>query len=195
MSDWKTRQTLLQKLTDKYDERSWEEFVHFYRPFIYMIARKMKQESHEIDDIVQQITLKAWKNLPELKYDCSKGSFRSWLGRMIYNCILDNIKSRNRYEKRVENAVELNLKKLSKPEIDNFAKEEWETYLSSLAWSNVEGGFSDKVKKSFELSLAGKSTDEIAAELGIKEGSVYVYKKRIKERLIEEIKRLKYDLE
>ena len=195
MSDWNTRQTLIQRLSDKYDEKSWESFVHFYRPFIYMIIRKMELNHHDADEIVQQITLKAWKSLPEMKYQPEKGRFRSWLGRMAHNCALDYLKSRQRYSNKLENFKGTDISAITEPEMDELAKAEWETYLTSLAWKNIEKSFSENVKKTFELSLAGRSTEEVCEELGIKDQSVYVYKKRVKERLIEEIKRLKYELE
>jgi RNA polymerase sigma factor (sigma-70 family) len=189
-----TRQTLLTRLRDQYDEQSWEDFVRFYRPFIYSIVRKMNLDHHDADEIVQQIALKSWKCLPDFKYTSDKGSFRSWLSRMTRNCVLDYIKSRNRYNVRIDKLA-TDYEVLSEPEVLEIAQEEWETYITGLAWKNIENSFSENVKKCFELFMLGRTPEEVGLELGIKVSSVYVYKKRVKERLIEEIRQLKFDLE
>ena len=47
----------------------------------------------------------------------------------------------------------------------------------------------------FRLSLKGKAVEEIAEELDLKENSVYRLKNRVKERLIQEIRHLREELE
>ena len=75
------------------------------------------------------------------------------------------------------------------------AEQEWQTYITNLAWKNVSPDFTEKVKIAFERSLQGDDAEIIAADLGLTKNAIYVYKKRVKEKLIEEIRRLKDDLE
>jgi RNA polymerase sigma factor (sigma-70 family) len=196
MSDWNTRQSLLLRLKDKHDDQSWEDFVKFYRPFIYMMVRKMNFDHHDAEEAVQQITMKAWRSLPDFNYSPDKGRFRSWLSRMTHNTVLDIIKSRQRYSNRLERYQDTDqIKKLSTPEVENMAEQEWQTYITNLAWKNVSPDFTEKVKIAFERSLQGDDAEIIAADLGLTKNAIYVYKKRVKEKLIEEIRRLKDDLE
>lgn len=196
MSDWNTRQSLLFRLKDKHDDQSWEDFVKFYKPFIYMMVRKMNFDHHDAEEVVQQITLKAWKSLPEFNYSPDKGRFRSWLSRMTHNTVLDVIKSRQRYSNRLEKYKNIDtLKKLSAPEIDSMANEEWQTYITNLAWKNVSPDFTEKVRLAFERSLKGDDAELIAEDLGLTKNAIYVYKKRVRERLTEEVRRLKEELE
>ncbi|MCH2205694.1 MAG: RNA polymerase sigma factor [Lentisphaerales bacterium] len=196
MSDWNTRQSLLIRLKDKHDDQSWEDFVKFYKPFIYMMVRKMNFDHHDAEEVVQQITLKAWRSLPEFNYSPDKGRFRSWLSRMTHNTVLDVIKSRQRYSNRLEKYKDVDhLQKLSAPEIENMANVEWQTYITNLAWKNVSPDFTEKVRLAFERSLKGDDAEIIAEDLGLTKNAIYVYKKRVKERLTEEVRRLKEELE
>ena len=45
MSDYQTRQTLLQRISSGGDEQSWEEFVHYYQTFIYIVCKKITGDS------------------------------------------------------------------------------------------------------------------------------------------------------
>lgn len=196
VSDWNTRQSLLIRLKDKQDDQSWEDFVKFYKPFIYMIVRKMNFDHHDAEELVQQITLKAWRSLPDFNYSPDKGRFRSWLSRMSHNTALDVIKSRQRYSNRLEKYKNVDhFQKLSDPEIDRMADEEWQTYITNLAWKNVSPEFSEKVKVAFERSLKGDDAEIIAEDLGLTKNAIYVYKKRVRERLTEEVRKLKEELE
>ena len=161
-----------------------------------MMVRKMNFDHHDAEEVVQQITLKAWKSLPEFNYSPDKGRFRSWLSRMTHNTVLDVIKSRQRYSNRLEKYKNIDtLKKLSAPEIDSMANEEWQTYITNLAWKNVSPDFTEKVRLAFERSLKGDDAELIAEDLGLTKNAIYVYKKRVRERLTEEVRRLKEELE
>ena len=40
-NSYKTRETLLAKLKNKHDDASWEDFVYYYKSYIYIICRKI----------------------------------------------------------------------------------------------------------------------------------------------------------
>ncbi len=51
MTDWDTRQTLLLRAKNHDDESAWEEFVYYYRPYLYLIARRMNLNHHDAEEI------------------------------------------------------------------------------------------------------------------------------------------------
>ena len=70
--EYSTRQTLLQRLKNQQDDRSWEEFVFYYQRYIYAIISNMNLPHHDCEDLVQAVLLKAWKILPGFQYDPGK---------------------------------------------------------------------------------------------------------------------------
>ena len=198
MADWNTRQTLLEKIRDKHDEDSWEVFVFYYKQYIYVVVRSMNLTHHDAEEIVQMVLLKVWEKLPEFQYDREKGRFRGWLCRVTGNIVKNFLRSRKSQINRVEKfkqQEEINyLNSVSLPEIENIASREWETYIANIAWKNIENNFNDHVKECFLLMSDEVPVPEIAVKLGISESSVYVYKKRVLDRLFSEINRLEREL-
>ncbi|MCM8540008.1 MAG: RNA polymerase sigma factor [Lentisphaeraceae bacterium] len=198
MADWNTRQTLLEKIRDKHDEDSWEDFVFYYRQYIYVVVRSMNLHHHDAEEIVQMVLLKVWEKLPDFQYDREKGRFRGWLCRVTGNIVKNYLRSRksqiNRVEKLKQQEEIHYLNSVSLPEIEKIASREWENYIANIAWENIENNFKDHVKECFLLMSDDLPVPDIAVKLGISESSVYVYKKRVLDRLFAEINRLERDL-
>ena len=97
MSDdfqWNTGQTMLLRLRDKHDDDSWEEFVSYYKQYIYNIVRYMKLNHHDATEIVQLVIIKLWKKLPTFKYDEHRGRFRNWLHTVTANQVKDFLRKK-----------------------------------------------------------------------------------------------------
>ena len=92
---YKTRETLLEKIKNKHDEASWEDFVFYYRNFIYILCRRMNVNHHDSEEIVQKVLLISWNKLPEFEYD-KKQNFRGWLCQVTKNCVKDFFRFVNR---------------------------------------------------------------------------------------------------
>jgi RNA polymerase sigma-70 factor (ECF subfamily) len=195
---YQTRATLIQRVQNQQDEQSWEEFVRVYRRYIYAIIRSMNISEHDTEDILQQVLINLWNNLPKMDYG-KINRFRSWLSTVTKNCVTDFIRKRireaNRLEKASKDDTLTYLKSIRLPEIDNIAEREWEIHLTNMALENIGPLFSGKAVDAFRLTLEGKSVEEIANQLDLKENSVYRLKNRVKERLIQEIRHLRDELE
>lgn len=196
MSDesiYKTRMTLLAKLKDQHNDDAWSDFAYYYRKYIYNIARRMGLGDDDAGEIVQIVLIQSWKKLPDFKYNPGKGRFRGWLCQVTGNAVKNYYRDhRNRFVELDPDAHFAEL--MTQPEIDKIADEEWQNYLPQLAWKNVENHFEDNVKKVYEMLSEGKAIAEIAKALDIAESSVYVYRKRIKDKMRPEMKRLEYEL-
>lgn len=191
---YKTRMTLLAKLRDKHDDAAWTDFAYYYRKYIYNIARRMGLDHSAADEVVQLVMIQSWNKLPEFEYDPSKGRFRGWLCRVTGNAV------KKYYRDNVNRFVELDPdfvfseELITEPEVGKIAEEEWREYLPTLAWKNVQKCFKDNAIKVWEMLQEGKEVAEIAKKLGIAESSVYVYRKRVQDKLRAEIKKLEFDL-
>jgi len=197
MEPYDTRQTLIQRVKNQYDDSSWKEFAEIYRGYIYTVIRNMGIVESDREELVQQTLIKLWKKLPDI--DCEhSGKFRNWLSTLTKNCVIDFIRKRKRESALQEQAAsEKSIADLNTtlPNIDHVTATAWRQHLTSLALDNIEPFFSGKAVKVFRLSLQGMDVPQIAKELNIQEASVYRLKTRVKSRLIEEVQRLRNELE
>ena len=198
MTTPRTRQTLLEKLKDRYDEASWQEFQDTYNPYILRILRALKMNNHDCQDLQQNIMLIAWKSLPKFEYNPDRGSFRAWISTVTRRETAHFIKKRQKtfVSLNSEDADKLKetLDNLSKPEIDESITQEWQAFISEKAWDNIKPRFTDKVIEVFQRVTKGEDVETIAADIDISESSVYVYKKRVLNSLQKEILKLERDL-
>jgi RNA polymerase sigma factor (sigma-70 family) len=183
-----TRQTLLIKIRDQYDDAAWEEFISFYRPYIYRVVQNLQNiNANDRDDIIQEVMLIAWKKLPEFVYSPEKGRFRSWLSTVTQRTAYAHWNKRKKGE-FFEGAVKANeLQKGLTPEVERICQEEWERHVADTAWANVSTKFDEQVLEAFQKLASGEKGEDVARELGLSQNSVYVYKKRVMAALQKEI--------
>ena len=72
---WATRKTLIQRVRDKHDHESWEEFVDVYKQFLYVVVRNLNLNHHDTEEIVQEVFLKTWNHLENLIINQVKENF------------------------------------------------------------------------------------------------------------------------
>ena len=198
MSAFVTKQTLIFRIKDKNDEKSWGEFSDSYRGYINAIIRNMGVNQNEIEDLTQKTLLILWEKLPTFIYTPEKCKFRSWIGKIIRNIVVKHFNKQKRIRNDVTRAC---LKSINDgndehlvPEVYELAEKEWKYHIAKLAFENIRGEFGGKVIECFQLFMNGKNVDEVCEELDIKKNSAFVFRKRVQERFSKEIRRLDYDL-
>ena len=197
MSDeWTTRQTLLLRVKNPDDEQAWNEFVNYYKSFIKVILKYLNVATNDVEDLTQEILIKIWKGLQKLDYDSEKARFRTWLNRVIRNAVIDFQRAGNRRIK-TENQDEVDSESfpLDNDEFSKIIEKEWRAHITNLALDNIRPIFKGNALDVFNLYLNEVPTKKIAEQLNIAEGSVYKLRSRVEEKLIQEIKRLKLELE
>jgi RNA polymerase sigma factor (sigma-70 family) len=198
MSDWNTNATLLQRVKNQHDNKSWDEFNKYYRPYVFMIIRGLNIRHHDADEIAQMIMIKLWESLPSFDYSPDKGYFRGWLRTVTVNRVRNYIATKAYKQESLEGINEKNEvykeENFSEAEIERIADREWETYICQLAWENVRGNFEEKVQSVYQKLCEGLECDVIAEHLDIKRNTVYIYRKRIQEKLYIEIRKLNREL-
>ena len=191
---YQTRLTLMERLKNSGDEKSWDEFNFVYRGFIYSIVKSMYVEETQIDDLIQEVLLSVWKALPGFKYDSSKGRFSSWLATITANTVKSAKLKSSRQAARDHKAYEQK-ESLEGSDFESLIEREWITFLTKTAWNNVSANLSDVMKLSFEKVMDGMKIKDIAADMDIPENTVSVYKKRISTVMKREIHRLREELD
>ena len=193
-----TRETLLLRLRDSYDEKSWEEFVKYYRGYIFTVIHRSGLNYEDAQDTTQDVLLKAWKALPQFEYKSEECKFRSWLMIVCRNCLRDYAKSsRGKLSKLQVSSDDDEIHVLcasTEAEIDAIAEIEWKMYIAHLAWESISTEFSANVLEAFYMHSEEYSTDEIRDKLDICEENIYVYRGRVRKALLKETLRLETQL-
>lgn len=192
-----TRQTLLQRAQQQ-EENAWEEFVAFYKDFIYHILHKMNIQSIDFEDLVQDVLLKLWKGLSS--YDKDKSKFRTWLSHVTRNTVLSYFRSKSRRPQGVdleseESAVNKYFAELSDNQLEEMFEKEWQAYICTIAFGNIKKLFSGQAVEAFTMSQKEIPTDQICEKLGVKKDSLYVLISRVKSKYVNEIRRLVREME
>ena len=191
-----TRETLLLKVKDRSDEKSWEDFVHYYKSFIFTICKKMNVNYHDSEEISQKVLLKLWKKLPEFKYK-KGGRFRGWLCLITGNAVKDFYRKENSLSNKAQAVKEspiASMKQTEQPEINRMMLVEWEKHISSLALESLEQIFTDKVLNIFMDFNNGQSAEELSQKYDLSINTVYKHCQRVRSKLHSEIRRLHFDL-
>ncbi|WDE97764.1 RNA polymerase sigma factor [Lentisphaera profundi] len=191
---WKTRITLLERIKQANNQDAWEDFCTYYQQYLYNILRRMNMDTSEAEDISQLVLLKMWNKLPSFELDKDRGKFRSWLATVVRNQAADYIKKKHREIPRLQSPSEDAAGLSLNSDLSQIITEEWESYLLKKAWNNITNEFDQVTLKGFEMLSKGMNVELIAEELKVKTSTVYAHKKRVKDRLKVEIRRLKNEL-
>lgn len=195
MEEFQTRQTLLERIQKQHDESSWEDFVHYYRSYIYIICRRMNLPHHDSEEVVQQVLVKLWEKLPDFNYDNRK-RFRGWLCTVTGNSVKDYLRKQKTIRKTHDAAKEedLPVHGSSVPDIEQIAEQEWKNYISTLALEQVKKNFSQQVFGIFMKLHSGASRMQLAEEYQLPPNTISVYKRRVISALCSEIRRLEEEI-
>jgi RNA polymerase sigma-70 factor (ECF subfamily) len=195
-----TRSSLLLRLKDPDDQRSWQEFNDVYGRLIFGFARKAGLTETEAEEVVQETMISAAKNLPEFRYDPKVCSFKTWLLNLSRWRVLDQVRRRiptiqaNHTDSDRTTAIE----RLADPadrQLERIWDQEWETRLLNTALASIKPKVDSKEWQIFDLyALKDWSPRDVARSLGVSVGRVYLVKHRISARLKKEIQRLETKL-
>ena len=78
MNGMKTRPSLLLRVRDFRDQKSWDEFVELYGPLVLRYLRRIGVAQQEALDLLQDILEIVVRHIGSFEYDPGK-SFRAWL--------------------------------------------------------------------------------------------------------------------
>jgi len=177
--------TLLARLREAQSDAAWQRLVHLYTPLLFFWARRCGESEHDAADLVQEVFVALLRTLPSFQHDGRDGRFRSWLRTIMLNKLRD----RKRQEVRRDNAL---AQHGVEPQLPDEAQAFWETEyhqeLARRALRLMQAEFAPTTWRAcWETVVQGRSTEEVATELGISENAVYVAKCRVIRRLRQEL--------
>src|SRR5262249_8289667 len=95
-SSLRTRASLLFRIRDWGDQRSWGEFDQLYRKYVFKQALRSGLTHDECDDLVQDVFKRVAETIHQFEARADRGSFRRWLVTLVRWRITDKFRERNR---------------------------------------------------------------------------------------------------
>ncbi|MGE5191277.1 MAG: RNA polymerase sigma factor [Deltaproteobacteria bacterium] len=188
-----TRASLLVQLRDGGNHAAWQEFIGLYGPVVYGFARKRGLQDADAADLMQDVMRSVSAAIGRLDYDPSQGTFRGWLFTITRNKIFSFLSARRI---RPQGSGDTRTNRLLEEHADeNDGSDAWEMEyqrrLAALAMDRVKGEFHESTWRAFWLTaVEGRAAADVAGQVGLSPGAVYVAKSRVLARLKEEVESL-----
>lgn len=183
-----TRSSLLLRLRDPRDDVSWSEFAAIYEPLVYRLAQRRGCQDADAREIVQDVFLAVSKAIDRFDPEAI-GSFRGWLSTLARNATIDRFRRMNRVELTNSEAVTQLQDVASRTVLfedalmDEFERGRREQ-LFRWAASEVRRRTGEVNWIAFwRTSVEGIPVDQVAEELNLTSGAVYVARCRILKRI------------
>lgn len=195
-----TRRSLLVRLKDWDDQKSWQDFFDTYWKLIYGVARKAGLSDAEAQDVVQETVITVTKKMNEFKYDPALGSFKGWLMTITRWRIGDLLRKRlpvsgGSDECRDETSRTPTIERVPDPDalvLDAMWDEEWQKNITDAALNRLKRRSNPEHYQLFDFySIKGWSVEDIVKTLDVSEAQVYKVNSRMSALLKKEIEYLK----
>ena len=194
----RTRRSLIMKLADWQDRRSWEEFYRTYWRLIYSVAVQAGLREQEAWDVVQETVLTIAKQAKKSLYDPGRGSFKTWLWNVTRWRISDQFRQRRKDTASGaagEQLEPLPLDSVMNTDDSSFEKlweREWQENIMKAALDRVKLKVSPRQFQIFDYNvIRGMKAGEVHRKLGVSIAQVYLAKHRVGSLLNKEIRYLR----
>jgi RNA polymerase sigma-70 factor (ECF subfamily) len=180
-----TRRSLIVKLQDPADSAAWGQFVAIYEPLVYRLARRKGLQDADARVLCQEVFQAVSRAID--RWEPGRGSFRGWLSRIARNLLI-NFLTRRQHIPRGTGATSMLDLLAAQPAVDPsataFFEAEYQRRLFRWAASEIRGEFAPGTWQAFwQTAVLDRNPSDVAAELGLSVGAVYVARSRVLSRL------------
>ncbi len=197
----KTRKSLIERLNNWEDQKTWNEFYQTYWRLVYSVATKQGLTREEAFDVVQETIIAIARQVQRGQYDPRAGSFKAWLLQMTRWRILDQFRARKRQPSLAdqgdaysEDNSGMILDRLSQEKDNQLEKiwdKEWKDNIFAAALERVKARVSPRQFQIFDCYvLKGWGVTKTASALGINAAQVYLAKHRVGNLVKKEVQAL-----
>lgn len=198
-----TRKSLIARLDNWEDQRTWDDFYKTYWKLIYAVGLKAGLRSDEAFDVVQETILSIAKQSKKNMYDPDKGSFKSWLMNMTRWRINDQFRKRKKDtamnigewdDEGQKTSVIDRMEDPNRGALERLWDVEWKKNLADAALARVKSQVSPKQYQIFDCYVMREWTaTKVQEQLGVSMSQVYLAKHRVGKILKKELTRLNED--
>lgn len=190
-----TRASLISELRNPDNAQAWTDFVELYEPVLYRLARSKGLQHADAEDLTQEVLVKTAEKASSWNPAKDQGSFRSWLGVVLRNLIIQRFGRKSAIARATE-ARGGDLQNLGDVPDDrqlltNMFDHEAQMEVFRVAGRRIRTEFSAATWQAFwNTWIEGMSIAKTAETLGMSSGAVYIARSRVMCRLREEASRL-----
>jgi RNA polymerase sigma-70 factor (ECF subfamily) len=188
-----TGSTFLVLLKSPADARAWAAFERRYGPKIYGWCRQRGLQEADCQDVSQEVLTKLLRKLPTFAYDPARGTFRGWLRTVTLHALDDYLQAHRRPGAGSGDPAALEALKSAEARADllQSLREAFDHELLDEAQERVKLRVSPRDWQIFQdLAVEGRTGRAVANGLGMTVAAVLMAKKRVQDKLREEIQRL-----
>lgn len=173
------------------DPAAWERMVILYSPLVLYWCRQSGLGEDDALDVFQDVFHSIAIHIATFQQDSSRGTFRGWLRTITRNKVNDAFRRRRREPPGVGGSeAQAQLTQLPEhiPLEEDECSDKGVAALMRRALELIRCEFEPRTWQAFWLtSVEGRSTNDVAAELGMSPGAVRVAKSRVLHRLRTEL--------
>lgn len=193
----RTRRSLIGRLDNWKDQRSWQDFFNTYHRLIYSVARKAGLTDAEAQDVVQETVLTVARRIDGLRYDPAIGSFKGWLLNITRWRIADQFRKRRPGEGQSTAAPDDSRRTATIDRIPSGTDPgavwdtEWQRNLFDAALERVKRKVDPKQYQIFHCyAIKEWPPHKVAEQLGVSVGQVYLARHRVGAMIKKEVRSL-----
>ncbi len=189
-----TRISLILRLAEPADVQAWEEFAAVYGPALYRLALRRGLQPADAEDVAQEILFAVARAIERFEPNDRRARFRTWLSRIARNLLADFCAGRAKrpLTQLVSDSWlrEASASANHEVALDEFDRE-FKYALFQFAASRVRERVSTDTWSAFEgTAIQGRVPEQVAGELTMPVGSVYVARCRVLKMLRVEVEQL-----
>ena len=192
-ADSQTSTTLLRRLRqDPADPTAWNDFVERYGRMIYRWCRRYHLQEADAEDVTQNVLLILAAQMKKFTYDPTR-SFRGWLKTITYRSWCQFARGRKKPGTGIGGEQDLDqlCSAQAGAEFLQLLEQECDRELLEKAISLVRLRVQPHTWDAFRLlALEGRSGIEVAEQLQMNVGTVYVARSKVQRMLHQEIQLL-----
>jgi len=200
----KTRKSLIARLDNWEDQKTWDEFYQTYWRLIYAVAIRAGLRPEEAFDCVQETIFSIAKQSKKKLYDPEQGSFKTWLMNMTRWRINDQFRKRKKdtamiggeWDDERKTAV---IDRIEDPNGDVLSRlwdVEWKKNVADAALARVKAQVSPKQYQIFDFYVIRQwDPQKVQEKLNVSMAQVYLAKHRVGAVLKKELAKLENEME
>ena len=186
-----TKPSLLLRLRDSQDQQAWSTFLEIYQPLIYRIVRQRRIQDADAREVTQEVLLAVAGSIDRWEADPNRGTFRGWLTTIARNLVVNFLIKQSRHPRGSgDSDIRREIDELPAADGEQSVLFNMEEKRQIFRWAaeRVRQEFRETHWQAFWLTaIDGRNAIEVATELGISVGLVYVSRNRVMKRLREKV--------
>lgn len=180
-----TRYTLISKLQDSQNAEAWHEFASIYQPLIFRICQKRGLQHADATDVTQEVLARVSRAIESFDGSQQGATFRGWLYRVTRNLVIDFLRRQQKQPLHFDDANLLQtIQQDAQPDDGEEFQLEYQRQIFLVVAREVEAQVKANTWQAFwQTEVQRRDVDEVASQLGMNAGAIYVARSRILARL------------